>query len=184
MFHTRGRWCIFTLYHQSRYGCLFSGILLFMTFNDLGLIDPILHALQQEGYTTPTPIQQAAIPILLKGGDLIGCAQTGTGKTAAFAIPILQQLAHAQSKGNMSKDIKCLILTPTRELAIQIGAILSVVVYFRGRILELLRGKREGETEYGTDLIVRPVDGSPGTVVSRTFGREAPSSWVDWTIAA
>jgi ATP-dependent RNA helicase RhlE len=92
-----------------------------MTFNDLGLIDPILHALRQEGYTTPTPIQQAAIPILLDGNDLIGCAQTGTGKTAAFAIPILQQLAHAQSKGNMSKDIKALILTPTRELAIQIG---------------------------------------------------------------
>lgn len=92
-----------------------------MTFNDLGLIDPILHALNDEGYNTPTPIQQAAIPILLKGGDLIGCAQTGTGKTAAFAIPILQQLAHGQAKGNMSKDIKTLILTPTRELAIQIG---------------------------------------------------------------
>lgn len=92
-----------------------------MTFNDLGLIDPILHALNEEGYTTPTPIQQAAIPILLKGGDLIGCAQTGTGKTAAFAIPILQQLAHAQTKGGMAKDIKTLILTPTRELAIQIG---------------------------------------------------------------
>ncbi len=92
-----------------------------MTFNDLGLIDPILHALNEEGYINPTPIQQAAIPILLKGNDLIGCAQTGTGKTAAFAIPILQQLAALQTKGGMAKDIKTLILTPTRELAIQIG---------------------------------------------------------------
>ncbi len=92
-----------------------------MTFNDLGLIDPILHALNDEGYSIPTPIQQAAIPIVLKGGDLIGCAQTGTGKTAAFAIPILQQLSFLATKGQTSRDIKCLILTPTRELAIQIG---------------------------------------------------------------
>jgi ATP-dependent RNA helicase RhlE len=92
-----------------------------MTFNDLGLIDPILHALTEEGYTTPTPIQQASIPILLQGNDLIGLAQTGTGKTAAFAIPILQQLAKLQTQGGMAKDIKALILTPTRELAIQIG---------------------------------------------------------------
>ena len=92
-----------------------------MTFNELGLIDPILHALNDEGYTQPTPIQEAAIPILLKGGDLIGCAQTGTGKTAAFAIPILQQLSFLATKGQTTKDIKCLILTPTRELAIQIG---------------------------------------------------------------
>ncbi len=99
------------------------------TFNDLGLIDPILNALQEEGYTTPTPIQQQAIPILLKGSDLIGVAQTGTGKTAAFAIPILQQLttaAHASlhsnhARGQNARDIKTLILTPTRELAIQIG---------------------------------------------------------------
>src|ERR1043165_9160305 len=101
-----------------------------MTFNDLGLIDPILHALQTQGYTTPTPIQRAAIPVLLKGTDLIGVAQTGTGKTAAFSIPILQQLAHAQSKGAASKDIKALILTPTRELAIQIGE--SIATYGKG----------------------------------------------------
>ncbi|MEO6832414.1 MAG: DEAD/DEAH box helicase, partial [Chitinophagaceae bacterium] len=92
-----------------------------MTFNDLGLIDPILSALNDEGYTNPTPIQEAAIPILLRGNDLIGCAQTGTGKTAAFAIPILQQLTKLATKGQTSRDIKCLILTPTRELAIQIG---------------------------------------------------------------
>ncbi len=89
------------------------------TFNDLGLIEPILKALQEEGYTHPTPIQEQAIPHLTKGRDLLGCAQTGTGKTAAFAIPILQEL-HA--KGPQSKRaIRTLILTPTRELAIQIG---------------------------------------------------------------
>jgi len=63
-----------------------------MLFDQLGLIEPILKALRSEGYTTPTPIQQQAIPVILKGNDLIGCAQTGTGKTAAFAIPVLQIL--------------------------------------------------------------------------------------------
>ncbi len=101
-----------------------------MTFQDLGLIDPILRALDAEGYTTPTPIQQQAIPILLKGSDLIGIAQTGTGKTAAFSIPILQNLTHAQTKGAVNKDIKTLILTPTRELAIQIGE--SIGSYGKG----------------------------------------------------
>ena len=88
-----------------------------MTFKELDLIEPILKALEQTGYTTPTPIQEQAIPVLLKGKDLLGCAQTGTGKTAAFAIPIIQRLYQSDSK----KGIKALILTPTRELAIQIG---------------------------------------------------------------
>ena len=90
------------------------------TFNDLGLIEPILKALQEEGYTHPTPIQEQAIPHLIKGRDLLGVAQTGTGKTAAFAIPILQEL-HAKGPQGAKKKIKTLILTPTRELAIQIG---------------------------------------------------------------
>lgn len=90
-----------------------------MTFNDLGLIDPIKKALSDEGYLTPTPIQQQSIPILLKGNDLLGCAQTGTGKTAAFAIPIIQFLYNKPSQDS-KKQIKALILTPTRELAIQI----------------------------------------------------------------
>ena len=88
-----------------------------MTFKELDLIEPILRALQQTGYTTPTPIQEQAIPVLLKGKDLLGCAQTGTGKTAAFAIPLIQRLYQSDHK----KGIKALILTPTRELAIQIG---------------------------------------------------------------
>ena len=87
-----------------------------MTFQDLGLTGPIVKALTQEGYTEPTPIQQGAIPPALAGRDVLGCAQTGTGKTCAFATPILQRLA-AGERG----PIRSLILTPTRELAIQIG---------------------------------------------------------------
>jgi ATP-dependent RNA helicase RhlE len=91
------------------------------TFDQLNLVEPILKALQAEGYVKPTPIQEQAIPILLKGQDLLGCAQTGTGKTAAFAIPILQLLYQQSQKPEAGRrKIKALILTPTRELAIQI----------------------------------------------------------------
>lgn len=89
-----------------------------MTFQELNLIEPIHKALKNEGYTTPTPIQAQAIPIVLNGTDLLGCAQTGTGKTAAFAIPIIQLLSKRQFQAKPT--IKSLILTPTRELAIQI----------------------------------------------------------------
>ncbi len=88
-----------------------------MAFKQLNIIEPILKAVAAEGYTIPTPIQQQAIPLVLQRKDLLGCAQTGTGKTAAFAIPILQIL-HEQKP--MAPGIKVLILTPTRELAIQI----------------------------------------------------------------
>lgn len=96
------------------------GYIVLMTFENLNLIEPILKALQQEGYEKPTPIQEKAIPIVLNGRDLLGCAQTGTGKTAAFSIPILQNLYQRKSVPGKRK-IKALILTPTRELAIQIG---------------------------------------------------------------
>jgi len=91
-----------------------------MTFENLNLIEPILRAVKSEGYVNPTPIQEQAIPLLLKQRDLMGCAQTGTGKTAAFAIPILQ-LLYGKRKAEGKRPIKALILTPTRELAIQIG---------------------------------------------------------------
>src|SRR5665213_189710 len=91
-----------------------------MSFENLNLIEPILRALKTEGYTTPTPIQEQAIPIILQNRDLLGCAQTGTGKTAAFAIPILQLLYQDKLQHKEPKTIKALILTPTRELAIQI----------------------------------------------------------------
>ncbi len=91
-----------------------------MLFKSLNIIEPILKAVEEEGYTTPTPIQAQAIPIVLQGIDLLGCAQTGTGKTAAFAIPILQLLS-ANKVYDKKRKIRSLIVTPTRELAIQIG---------------------------------------------------------------
>jgi ATP-dependent RNA helicase RhlE len=90
-----------------------------MQFESLDIVEPILKALKQEGYTYPTPIQEEAIPIVLNGTDLLGCAQTGTGKTAAFAVPILQLLSKDKSHGR-TRHIRSLIVTPTRELAIQI----------------------------------------------------------------
>lgn len=89
-------------------------------FKSLNLIEPILLALFEEGYTSPTPIQAEAIPIILQGKDLLGCAQTGTGKTAAFTLPIIQRLL-ANQQVDKRKKIKSLIVTPTRELAIQIA---------------------------------------------------------------
>ena len=90
-----------------------------MNFESLNIIEPILKALKEEGYTIPTPIQVQAIPIVMQGTDLIGCAQTGTGKTAAFAVPILQILSKNKTF-DRKKKIRSLIVTPTRELAIQI----------------------------------------------------------------
>ncbi len=97
-----------------------------MTFKDLGLTPAIQKALHEEGYTIPTPIQKQSIPILLKGKDLLGCAQTGTGKTAAFAIPILQQMSLARADERGRRKIKSLIVTPTRELATQIAVSFGV----------------------------------------------------------
>src|SRR5580692_2323131 len=95
-----------------------------MHFADLNLIEPLLRAVAEEGYTDPTPIQQQAIPHVLAGRDLLACAQTGTGKTAAFALPILQRLsapvtspAQTPPKPQARRPIRVLVLTPTRELA-------------------------------------------------------------------
>ena len=104
-----------------------------MTFRELEIAEPILKAICEKGYEKPTPIQEKGIPVALGGGDMLGIAQTGTGKTATFAIPILQHLLADRSKENCletqgnkghlvkRRAIKALILTPTRELAIQIG---------------------------------------------------------------
>lgn len=91
-----------------------------MTFEDLKVIDPILKALDDKGYTHPTPIQEKAIPIVLERHDMIGCAQTGTGKTAAFSIPIIQLIQGIDNQERGKPTLRALILTPTRELAIQI----------------------------------------------------------------
>lgn len=92
-----------------------------MSFENLNLIEPIRKALKTEGYSIATPIQEQSIPIILKKKDLLGCAQTGTGKTAAFAIPVLQLLHEQRNHEKGPKSIRTLVLTPTRELAIQIG---------------------------------------------------------------
>lgn len=127
-----------------------------MNFTDLKLIDPIAKALQEEGYTQPTPIQAKAIPSILEGRDLLGTAQTGTGKTAAFAIPILQNLTEKNLRNN---QIKALILTPTRELAIQIEE--SFNAYGRHLKLRNLvvfggvkQGAQEASLKRGVDILV------------------------------
>lgn len=105
-----------------------------MSFKNLRLIEPILKALDQEGYETPTQIQEKSITPILDRRDILGCAQTGTGKTAAFTIPILQLMHEHRAESNSRvRTIDCLILTPTRELAIQIGE--SIAAY--GRHLSL-----------------------------------------------
>ncbi len=105
-----------------------------MTFNELNLIEQLQRAVRDEGYTHPTPIQEASIPRLLEGRDLLGCAQTGTGKTAAFALPIIQRL-HQERRPAAPRSARVLVLTPTRELAAQIDS--SFKVY--GRHLRLSR---------------------------------------------
>lgn len=103
-----------------------------MLFKSLNIIEPILKSLEEEWYTTPTPIQAKSIPIILAWNDLLGCAQTGTGKKSAFAIPVLQLLSKNLTFDKKRK-VRSLIVTPTRELAIQ----------NMKKILELLPKKRQ-----------------------------------------
>ena len=92
-----------------------------MNFSDLQLLPQLLQALEEKGYQTPSMIQEEAIPHVLEGRDLLGCAQTGTGKTAAFALPIIQNLMENPKEFRQKRPIRSLILTPTRELALQIA---------------------------------------------------------------
>src|SRR3954454_1803970 len=92
-----------------------------MTFDELGLSEKVLQAVVTSGYTTPTPIQAQAIPHALAGRDVLGVAQTGTGKTAAFALPIVQRLSASQPTNASARRARCLVLCPTRELATQIA---------------------------------------------------------------
>lgn len=130
-----------------------------MTFKDLGLAEPILKALETQGYIAPTPIQSQAIPILLKGKDLLGVAQTGTGKTAAFGIPILHHLYLAKKQGDKKRAIKAIVITPTRELAIQIGESFTAygkhtglrnTVIFGG----VKQGKQVSTLRNGVDILI------------------------------
>jgi ATP-dependent RNA helicase RhlE len=126
-----------------------------MKFQELGISEPILKALIAKGYTEPTPIQLKTIPTLLEGKDMLGCAQTGTGKTAAFAIPVLQLLSQSQTKGG----IRGIVLTPTRELALQVSESfkdygknlkLKHTVIFGG----VSQNKQAEEVRRGVDIVV------------------------------
>lgn len=127
-----------------------------MTFQSLGLCTPILAALEEQGYQQPSPIQYKAIPAALSGRDLLGCAQTGTGKTCAFAAPMLQRL---YEEGRSDHTIRGLVLTPTRELAIQIGEQLSAYgAYLPLRHTVIFGGVSQGpqveRLKRGVDILV------------------------------
>jgi len=148
-------------------------------FNSLGLSKPILQALASEGYTQPTPIQAQAIPLVLEGRDLLGIAQTGTGKTAAFALPILQRLA-ADKKPAPRRGCRCLVLSPTRELATQIADSfrtygknlgLSVAVVFGG----VKYGPQVRALAAGVDVLVA----TPGRLIDHLEQKVANLSEVE-----
>ena len=130
-----------------------------MKFTDLGINDQILKALEDEGYTHPTPIQEQSIPILLDRKDLLGCAQTGTGKTAAFTIPILQHLYNSKNDHKGQRKVRALIITPTRELAIQIAQNITSYGKYTGINNVVIFGgvKQRSQTDElrrGTDILV------------------------------
>lgn len=126
-----------------------------MTFNEMGLIEPIAKALAELDYVTPTAIQQQAIPIIINGIDVMGCAQTGTGKTAAFSIPILQKFYGATSKSR-TRPIKALVLTPTRELAIQIDESFAAYGKYTGLTHAVIFGGVGQKPQ--TDALARGID--------------------------
>ncbi len=137
-----------------------------MTFNDLKLSPAILKALDKENYTSPTPIQEQAIPVVLTGKDLFGCAQTGTGKTAAFSLPIVQLLSEQQGKPQGVRRTRSLILTPTRELALQILENIQAYSQFTDlRSVAIVGGvsqkAQERSLERGADVIIA----TPGRLI-------------------
>ena len=130
-----------------------------MRFEELKIIDPILKALKDKNYSEPTSIQEKAIPLVLKRNDILGCAQTGTGKTAAFAIPIIQLIQRIESRENGKPKMRALIVTPTRELAIQIDdnikeygkyTIVKHTVIFGG----VKQGKQVEQLKKGVHILV------------------------------
>ncbi len=130
-----------------------------MTFSNLEIITPILKAIADQGYKNPTRIQAEAIPTLLKGKDLLGCAQTGTGKTAAFVIPLLQQLYLTKPKKKGKRILKGLIISPTRELAIQINDDITTYSKYTGNKNIVIYGgisqhKQTSALRTGADILV------------------------------
>ncbi len=130
-----------------------------MQFKDLNIMPDIIKALEKESYETPTPIQEEAIPVILSGRDLIGCAQTGTGKTAAFAIPTLQLLSKGKAPRWEKQNIRALIITPTRELALQIYESFNTYGKFTDLKCCVVFGgvsqkPQEDDLKRGTDILV------------------------------
>ena len=149
-----------------------------MTFKELGIKEPILSTLTKEGYITPTDIQAKAIPHILKKKDLLGCAQTGTGKTAAFALPIVQSFMENKNKGQ--RKVKVLILSPTRELAIQIKdnfTKYSANMPLRTSVIVggVNQGKQVAELKKGVDILVA----TPGRLIDLVNQKLADISQVD-----
>src|SRR6185503_8075989 len=141
------------------------------TFQDLGVSAPILKALEAEGYTTPTPIQMQALPIVQKGRDLVGLAQTGTGKTAAFALPILERL-HQNRKHAGERSCRTLVLAPTRELASQIADSFRTYGKFLGLSTAVVFGgasmfKQKQAMYRGVDILVA----TPGRLLDHVSQR-------------
>ncbi|MFP4356654.1 MAG: DEAD/DEAH box helicase [Phycisphaerae bacterium] len=155
-----------------------------MKFEDLGLIEPLLEAIQFEGYTHPTPIQEKAIDPLLDGEDIMGCAQTGTGKTAAFALPILQRLEELEpldtGKGGPKHPVRVLVLSPTRELAQQIDESFEAYGrYLKHRHTCIVGGVRQGPQVKALRRGVEVVIGTPGRVLDLIGQRHLDLSWVE-----
>ncbi len=130
-----------------------------MTFNELELIEPIIEAVKQLEYKEPSPIQEQSIPVLLQGKDLLGCAKTGTGKTIAFALPILQKLYLRKEEEKYPRKIKALIIAPTRELAIQINETFEYMrpfVNIKSTVIfgGVKQGKQVETLKKGVDVLV------------------------------
>ena len=155
-----------------------------MTFDQLGLSPDILRAVREEGYTEPTPIQVQAIPLVLAGGDLLARAQTGTGKTAAFALPILERLK-AQANTSFSParhPIRVLVVTPTRELAVQVGASFKAYGRHTGLRTTVIYGgvpmpPQERDLLAGVEIVVaRPAGSSTMPAARRSTSVRSRSS--------
>jgi len=153
-----------------------------LNFNQLGLAEPILRAIADAGYTTPTPIQVKAIPVVLNGGDLLAGAQTGTGKTAGFTLPLLH-LLHSKPKQNKAGQPRCLMLTPTRELAAQIEE--SVKTY--GKYLQLKSFVVFGGVSINPQInrLSKPIDilvATPGRLLDLANQRKVDLSAVEFLV--
>lgn len=148
-----------------------------MGFNELGLSDPIVHGVQSMGFVDPTPIQLRAIPVILQGKDLIGSAQTGTGKTAAFGLPILSLL------GSHQASPRCLVLEPTRELAMQVETAFRDYARFTDLSVTLLYGgvgygKQREDLKRGSDIIVA----TPGRLLDFMEQNEVPLGGLEFLV--